>query len=384
MKQILVCIMLALTTTAFAQNQKIEFKPLATADAFKQAKEEHKLVFVDCFTEWCIPCKQMEVSVFQTDSVAEFFNSTFVNVKMDMEKGEGPEVLKKYVVGAFPTYLLLDDSGKIIYKFVGGMPAAEFMAHIRKGMKADNPEAKMLARYASGDRDPDLMRALILLKLRQMEIEGGKKINDELMAILTPAQRALPENWVLFQENNRYAMYLSNVDTHNFNYLADNWRDFAATISKDTVDHKMSFIFRKLAEECLDGYHFKNSPYNKAAFDKYKAQIAATEMPDKDQLLVLIEMAQAAGEKDYKRVTTLFEKNADTFSEDNLRITWGYVSMCSLIPGYKYPRAKQIADKVIKKTKNPYLVSTCEMLKRMQITANKKGKADQNNGDEEI
>lgn len=377
MKQILMLMMLTLGTAAFAQNQKINFEPMSLSDAMKKAKTEHKLVFVDCYTSWCVPCKQMEASVFKTDSVAAFFNSKLVNLQIDMEKGEGPQVLKTYNVGAFPTYLLIDGDGTVLYKFVGGMPANEFMAHIRKGMQADNEEAKMLARYAAGDRQPDLLRALVLLKFRVMEIEAGKKINGELMDLLTPAQRALPVNWVLFEEN-RYAMYVSNVDTRNFNYLVDNWKDFAATNHKDSVDKKMSHIFRKLASESLEGYHFKSTPYNKAAFEHYKEQIKATGMPDKNQLLALIEMAQAAGEKDYKRVTSLFEKNINTFSEDNLRITWPYVSMCAMIPGYKYPRAKEIADKVIKRTKNPYLVSTCEMLKEQQVRSNNPSAADKN------
>lgn len=372
MKKLAIFTLLAMivATTAFAQNQKINFDGITLADALKKAKQEHKLVFVDCYTDWCVPCKQMEATVFKTDSVAAFFNSKFVNLQVDMEKGEGPELRKAYTIGAFPSYLLIDGDGKVLYKFVGGMAADKFMAHIKKGMLADNEEAKMLARYAAGERTPDLLRELVLLKIRQMEIDVAKRINGELMDSLTPEQRALPENWVLFKEN-RYAMYLSNVDTRNFNYLADHWRDFVAKNHKDSVDKKMSFIFRKLATECLDGFHFKKTPYVKADFEHYKAQINATEMPDKNQLLVLIEMAQAAGEKNTEKLTALFEKNIHTFSEDNLRITWGYVSYCASIPSYKYPRATQIADKVIKKTKNPYLVSTCEMLKANQIRANK-------------
>ena len=376
MKAILMLVMLTLGMTAYAQNQEINFEHISTQEAFKKAKNQNKLIFIDCFTEWCVPCKHMAAGVFKTDSVAAFFNSTFINLKMDMEKGEGPASLKKYDIGAFPSYLLLDGDGKVLYKFVGGMPAAEFMAHIRKGMKVDNPEAKMIARYEAGDRDPQLLRELILLKLRIIETDVAKKINDELMDLLTPAQRALPENWVLFGEN-RYAMYISNVDSRNTNYLINNWRDFVKVNPKDTIDKKMSFIFRKMASESLEGYRFKEKPYNKQEFEHYKEQIKATEMPDKYQLLVLVEMAQAAGEKDYKKVTSLLEKNISSFSEDNLRITWPYYSMCALIPGYKYPRAKEIADKIIKKTKNPYLVSTCEMLKQEQIRANSPAKKDE-------
>lgn len=378
MRRILMVIMLGLCTTAFAQHSKIEFEHVSMQDAFTKAKAANKLVFVDCYTEWCVPCKQMEAGVFKVDSVASFFNSTFINVKMDMEKGEGPALLKKYTIGAFPSYLLLDGEGKIVYKFVGGMPADVFMAKTKAGMKPGNEVSVMNAKYAAGDRHPELLREMVLMKLRNMEIGEGKKINDELMDLLSPAAKAMPANWVLFEEKNRYAMYISNVDTRNFNYLADNWKDFAAKNNKDTVDHKMSFIFRKLATESLEGYHFKNKPYNKEDFEHYKAQINGTEMPDKKQLLVLIEMAQAAAEKNPEKVTSLFEQNVDTFSEDNLRITWGYVSYCASIPGYKYPRAKEIADKVIKRTKNPYLVSTCESLKQEQIRKNSTAKEDLN------
>jgi len=377
MKRILLLMLVTLSVTSFAQNKKIEFNTPTLEDAFKLAKEQHKLVFVDCYTDWCIPCKQMEAGVFKVDSVATFFNSTFINIKVNMEKGEGPVVLKKYAIGAFPSYLLLDGEGKLLYKFVGGMTAEKFMAHIKTGMKADNPEAVMAARYAAGDRQSELLRNLVLLKFRQMEIGEGKRLNDELMDLLTPTQRALPENWVLFEEN-RYAMYVSNVDTRNFNYLVDHWKDFAATNNKDSVYHKMGFIFRKLAGECLDGYHFKNTPYKKEDFEHYKQQIKATEMPDKNQLLTLIEMGQAAGEKNYEKVTSLFEKNISKFSEANLRITWPYVSMCSRIPGYKYPHATKIADKVIKQTKNPYLVATCNMLKAQEIRFGKTAKTDLN------
>ena len=377
MKQIMIVLLIAFGTTAFAQHQKINFEQITIQEALKKAKEQHKLVFVDCFTEWCIPCKQMEAGVFKTDSVAAFFNSNFINVKMDMEKGEGPATMKTYAIGAFPSYLLFDTEGKLRYKFVGGMPAAEFMAHIRKGMRTDNEDSKLTARYDAGERQPDLLRALILLKIRVAERGIAKNINDELMAVLNPAQRALPENWVLFGEN-RYAMYLSDVDSPNFNYLVNNWKDFAVQNQKDTVDHKMSFIFRKLASECLEGNYFKDKPYNKQAFEHYKAQIEATEMPDKMQLLVLIDMAEAAGQKDYSKVTSLFEKNASTFSEDNLRIMWPYITMCSVIPDYKYPRAKEIADEVIRRTKNPFLVSSCEMLKENQIRANQKNQDESN------
>ena len=67
-----------------AQNRKIAFEKSTLQEALNKASSVGKLVFVDCYTEYCGPCKTMDALVFTLDSVADFFNSTFVNVKLDM------------------------------------------------------------------------------------------------------------------------------------------------------------------------------------------------------------------------------------------------------------------------------------------------------------
>ena len=73
-----------------AQNRSIVFREGNWEKILKQAKKEKKLIFVDCYTSWCGPCKMLAKNVFTQDKVADFYNTEFVCVKMDMEKGEGP------------------------------------------------------------------------------------------------------------------------------------------------------------------------------------------------------------------------------------------------------------------------------------------------------
>lgn len=56
---------------------------------------------------WCGPCKMMDRNVFVKKSVGDYYNSTFVNARFDMEKGEGIEIAQKYMVRSYPTYLFL-------------------------------------------------------------------------------------------------------------------------------------------------------------------------------------------------------------------------------------------------------------------------------------
>ena len=58
-------------------------------EVLKQAKEQNKMIFMDCYTVWCGPCKVLAKEIFSQKKVGDFFNAHFVNVKYDMEKGDG-------------------------------------------------------------------------------------------------------------------------------------------------------------------------------------------------------------------------------------------------------------------------------------------------------
>lgn len=83
------------------------------------AKAENKLVFVDFYTNWCLPCKLMDEDVFTDEEFAEYMNANFINYKVDAEKANGPNLALIYQVMAFPTLLFLDGDGKVLVRKVG-------------------------------------------------------------------------------------------------------------------------------------------------------------------------------------------------------------------------------------------------------------------------
>ena len=82
--------------------------------ALAEAKKQHKLIFLDAYASWCGPCKLLKKNTFPNKEAGEYFNKNFVNVAMDMEKGEGPALAEKYAVNAYPTLIITDAEGKII------------------------------------------------------------------------------------------------------------------------------------------------------------------------------------------------------------------------------------------------------------------------------
>ena len=130
----LFCWMIAVILPLSSFAQGVDFKELTMQEALALAGKEKKMIFIDFYTTWCGPCKMMSSEVFTQDQVGEYFNRTFVNLKVDAEKGEGVELAKKYQVKAYPTFVVLRADGTEVYRTAGARPADEFVDKIRKGI----------------------------------------------------------------------------------------------------------------------------------------------------------------------------------------------------------------------------------------------------------
>lgn len=112
MKQILFFLLIACTFTpgVRAQDSGVCFeKGVEWKQVVKKAKKAKRLIFLDCYTSWCGPCKMLANKVFPNDTVGTFFNKHFINAKYDMEKdSSGVMLKKKYKIAAFPTLLFID------------------------------------------------------------------------------------------------------------------------------------------------------------------------------------------------------------------------------------------------------------------------------------
>lgn len=93
-----------------------------------QAKAERKLVFVDFYTDWCLPCRLMEKDVFMDQELGAFFNENFINYKVDAEKGNGVNLAQIFSVKAYPTLLFLNDKGQVLERKEGAAYHTELKA----------------------------------------------------------------------------------------------------------------------------------------------------------------------------------------------------------------------------------------------------------------
>lgn len=127
-------------------NTGINFlKGKSWADAISMAKSQKKMIFIDVFTDGCGPCKMMDEQVFPQPEVAKFYNDSFINIKIDAEKGEGIGLAKKYFVQSYPNYIFVNSQGDLVYRMTGYQEPRPFI----EGAKIALAESKQTITLAA-------------------------------------------------------------------------------------------------------------------------------------------------------------------------------------------------------------------------------------------
>lgn len=94
-------------------------------ETLAKAKASNKLVFIDFETTWCGPCKSMDEWVYTDAEVAAAMTEKYVGVKLDgdIEKA----LVKRYNVAGYPTMLVVDATGKEVWRAVGYQSSKELL-----------------------------------------------------------------------------------------------------------------------------------------------------------------------------------------------------------------------------------------------------------------
>lgn len=273
-----------LSVTAFSQG--VEFQDITFSEALKKAKAENKLVLMDCYTAWCGPCKQMMKNVFEKEEAGAYFNDKYVCVKYDMEKGEGPALLKRYGVTVFPTFLMITPEGKMQHKIIGdgviGVPA--FIKLVEQGLDPEQAMGAWIEKYNSGNRDKVFLREYIQ-RLRIARDATASVVAEELIALLTPEENASPGYWFIFGDSD-----LTPAGKAGKHYLLAHRDKFNATMGKEKVDARISHDYMR---EISPLFTEDKTSVTLERLDELCREIPEMKLPDGEMLVSYIKIGKA-------------------------------------------------------------------------------------------
>ena len=250
------------------QAQGIEFFHGTYSEALEKATKENKLIFMDAFAEWCGPCKRMAATAFKEERVGKYFNDNFINVKMDMEKGDGPGLQRKYDVTAYPTLLFLNGKGDVVHKSVGGQSGEQLLALARVAAgKMDNTKEFEKA-YNEGKRDPELI-ANYVRALNRSGKPSLKIVNEYLQKADMANQNTLR---VIYEGT-------TQADSKVFDLLIKNKTAITALYNEQQIKSKIEDACLKTIDNAVE---FKNEALYREAKDKMRANV-----PEKADLFAI-------------------------------------------------------------------------------------------------
>ena len=100
--------------------------------ALERAVEQDKLVLVDYWATWCVPCQEMDKTTWIDPEVAAWVKENAVAVRLDADVEVARAV--EHGVISLPTVLLLRADGSEIDRFTGFKGAEDLLGEIEEGL----------------------------------------------------------------------------------------------------------------------------------------------------------------------------------------------------------------------------------------------------------
>ena len=270
----------------------------------------------------------MARDIFPLESVGEFMNPQFVCIKIDMEKGEGPELTKKFGVTAFPTFIIFNSEGKEIGRWLGGSNAEKFIQNVKDNSQ-DKGSADMDKRFADGDRDPEFL-------LSYLNTLGASYKRDQCNTVAEALLEGKAETFVSDATlRGVFMKHLQNPLCPAFVYTAKNPEALKKAVGDNAVEMKLQNVWRNYPRTLIDEKN-GTATMDQEKFDKFVKLMEECNAPNREQIRITTLITFAEKNKDW----TLYVKNLKDYW-DNKDLDINDLDLCKL----STPVIKECKDK---------------------------------------
>lgn len=340
-------LILALTfSDGFSQNRNIRFIEKPWQEIVSMAKQENKLVFLDAYASWCGPCKWMAANMFTNDTIADYYNSNFICASIDMEKGEGPALARKYGVRAYPSLIFIDTTGNMVHERVGA--PQKVSDYIAMGNTARDPKdglAACIRRYREGNDSPQFIQ-LYLERLAEAYIPFDPVLK-KYFSTQSEADLLNRPNWNIIYR------YVMDLDDPRFVNLLKHEKEYQKLYSRDSVNDKIGNVYEYSLQKYL---RMPRSDKNDSAYNDLKSKISHSGFEGAGKIIFNSDLQfNQMRMKNGAYIKLLYEDLDKYYSNDYTKLTNAAYSVFSLTDDVKYlEKAGEWAKKSIALKNGPY------------------------------
>jgi len=253
----------------------------------EKARQTNKLVFLDCYTSWCVPCKKMEKEVFTRPEIANFFNQKFINVKYDMEGQQGELLKEAYGVNVFPTYLFITPDGQVAHRIIGAHTAGnEFLEWSKMAVTPGRSYVELEQRYKNGERNPAMMFDYMLALHMAGEQVKEEEITNSYLALMTKDHFMDKSYWGAIQ------LFLNSPTSREFRILLDNRQEIGEAVGAAEVDIKIYETIDRQIKANRSFMAYEGHLYDKQAEQELVEMLEGNDIPNRNELLARAKAVQ--------------------------------------------------------------------------------------------
>lgn len=285
-KKIFITALTFTTMQSYAQNRSVQFIDGTMANAIEKAQKEKKMIFIDCYTSWCGPCKWMASNVFTQDPVADYFNSKFINIKIDCEKGEGPEVAKKYGVSGYPTFVIINPKGEVLHKIVGASEGEPFIAKVEKGLNSETSLINLQKRFEKGEKSIDFLMTLFGESVAINDHKGATLVAERIIENSEKESLLDAKMWSVVSYYG-----VAGYGKPMWNFILDNSEQLSANVGAEKVSEKIGNTLHPYIFGFFTGNRKTNN--TKEDFTTYNSLIEKYKPKNEDILISFMRLAQS-------------------------------------------------------------------------------------------
>lgn len=339
----IICILLQVPV--FAQHGTI-FRELTFEQALTAAQEEGKLVFMDCYTSWCGPCRKMAENIFPLQEAGDFFNPRFVCVKYDMEKGEGPQLAKQFNIQGYPTFLIIRPDRSLQHKIVGAYELPEFISQVEKGLNDTTNLSYLNQLYREGKMNKSQLVVYHKQLLDVVEIQEAQQVYNDLVNQLSDEEKLQPEYWPTIYQSANCPLY-----SPMYKFLLTHLTELRENIGKKEVDSFLEERYFPSLQDYIMGYNNERT----SPMHLLQEQIPLLNIEHQETLNNYLQVAELTYYKKIQELATLIEQNLNHQEiEDLLIYAYAYRAIAwnsekDSLPAEWHTYGKHLADLMISK-----------------------------------